>query len=267
MTRPMLEANIKIISSLKDFLILVTSNNEYKDLFKMNKVNFTRSRKLPFETLALMIVKLCKKTLSVEIENFFSDLNTNLSCSVPSFCEQRMKLVPMFFYAWNKEFLNSFYQEYGSKVKRWNGLRVLGCDGSNISLINKPKLREYFGGQSNQNNFFVQAKTFYCYDVLNKMILFPQIGSYRNGEMNLAYDVINSGQIQEDMLLIFDRFYSNYKVMALLQWKETEIKYLIRARESIKFVQAFIQSKKLSDVINIYPNSIAIDELKKTALS
>jgi hypothetical protein len=178
----------------------------------------------------------------VEIENFFSDLNSNLSCSVPSFCEQRMKLVPMFFYAWNANFLNSFYQEYGSKVKRWNGLRVLGCDGSNISLINKPKLREYFGGQSNQNNFFVQAKTFYCYDVLN------------------------SGQIQEDMLLIFDRFYSNYKVIALLQWKETEIKYLIRARESIKFVQAFIQSKKLSDVINIYPNSAAISELKKTAL-
>jgi hypothetical protein len=68
------------------------------------------------------------------------------------------------------------------------------------------------------------------------------------------------------MLLIFDRFYSNYKVIALLQWKETEIKYLIRARESIKFVQAFIQSKKLSDVINIYPNSAAISELKKTAL-
>lgn len=44
----------------------------------------------------------------------------------------------------------NFYAEYGSKVKRWEGFRVLGCDGSNITLVNKPELQNYFGGQSNQ---------------------------------------------------------------------------------------------------------------------
>jgi len=81
--------------------------------------------------------------------------------------------------------------------------RVLGCDGSNISLVNKPELQEYFGGQSNQNCSFVVAKTFYCYDVLNKMVLFPQIAPYRHGELRMAYDIINRSFIEDDMLLIF----------------------------------------------------------------
>ena len=55
-----------------------------------------------------------------------------------------------------------FYHYYESTVKRWKGYRLVAADGSSISLINKPAIKEYFGGQSNQSGTFVQAKAYYC---------------------------------------------------------------------------------------------------------
>lgn len=259
----MLKANLKIISGLKDFLNVVASHSEYKKLFRNAETDFTRNRKLSFEKLILLIVRLCKKTLSVEIEKFFEEMNMRFSCSVAAFSLQRMKLNPSFFYSWNMVLWMNFYVEYGSKVKRWKGFRVLGCDGSNISLVNRPDLQAYFGGQSNQTCSFVVAKTFYCYDVLNKMILFPQIGPYSYSELQMAYDTIESGVIEQDMLLIFDRYYSNYKMAALLQFKEKEIKYVIRVKDNLNFSKQFIRSQKQSAVIEIFPSPASIEGLKE----
>jgi hypothetical protein len=259
----MLEANLKIISALKEFLITVANNAAYKSLFRNAETDFTRKRKLTFEKLALLIVRLCKKTLSVEIDKFFEEINSGSSCSVAAFSLQRMKLNPSFFYSWNMVLWMNFYSQFGSKVKRWRGFRVLGCDGSNISLVNKPGLQEYFGGQSNQICSFVIAKTFYCYDVLNKMILFPQIAPYRYGELRMASDIIEQGNIQEDMLLIFDRYFSNYKMTALLQFQEKEIKYVIRVKDNLNFSKQFVRSKKPSAVIEIFPSPASIAGLKE----
>jgi hypothetical protein len=259
----MLEANLKIISALKEFLFTVAHNTEYKNLFKNAETDFTRKRKLSFDKLVLLILRLCKKTLSVEIEKFFEQVATGSSCSVAAFSLQRMKLNPSFFYSWNMVLWMNFYTEYGNKVKRWRGFRVLGCDGSSISLINRVDLQQYFGGQSNQTCSFTVAKTFYCYDVLNKMILFPQIAPYRYGELRMAYDIIEHARIQPDMLLIFDRNFSNYKMAALLQWKEKEIKYVIRVKESLNFAKQFIDGKKQSEVVEIFPSPSSIEGLKQ----
>ena len=93
----MLDANLKIIASLKQFLITVANNTGYKSLFRNAETDFTRRRKLSFEKLAMLIVRLCKKTLSVEIEKFFEEINSGLTCSVAAFSLQRMKLNPSFF--------------------------------------------------------------------------------------------------------------------------------------------------------------------------
>ena len=188
---------------------------------------------------------------------------SGLPCSVAAFSLQRMKLNPSFFYSWNMVLWMNFYAEYGNKVKRWKGFRVLGCDGSNISLVNRPELQKYFGGQSNQTSSFVVAKTFYCYDVLNKMILFPQIAPYRYGELRMACGIIESGVIQEDMLLIFDRYFSNYKMVALLQFQERPIKYVIRVNENLNIAKHFLYSRKQSTEIKLFPSPASIDGLKQ----
>jgi hypothetical protein len=224
--------------------------------------DFIRNRKLPFARLVLLITKLCKKTLSIEIEQFFAESGGLLNCSVSAFTQQRAKLVPSFFYFWNLVLQGSYYRYYAHAVKRWKIHRIIAADGSTISLVNTPSLAGYFGGQSNQNSSFVLAKTFYHYDVLNELVLLPQISPYRYGELNMAYDSI--GAIEEDMLMLYDRNFSNYKMVALHQWQEKERKFVIRARETQSLIKAFIRSGQISSIVYMQPTPEAIAGLKKS---
>ena len=145
----MLGANLKIIEELKLFVSLITEEAEVLSVFSTTRNAFTRNRKLPFERLVLLIAKLCKKTLSAEIDDFFEELSDPSYCSVSAFAQGRMKLHPVFFLLWNQLLAHCFYHYYKDHVKRWKGYRIIAGDGSNISLINTPDLQRYFGGQSN----------------------------------------------------------------------------------------------------------------------
>lgn len=258
----MFDVNVKIIAELKNFITMVAGDRMLLNKFCCSQTDFTRNRKLPFEKLTLLIAKLCKKTLSIELEKFFEEMDASMPCSVSAFTQQRIKLMPVFFYFWNMVLWKSYYLYYEDAVKRWKGYRVIAADGSTVSLINNAALNNYFGGQSNQQTFFVLAKTFYCYDVLNELVLFPQIKPYRYGELNMAYETIDS--IEEDMLMIYDRNFCNYKMVALHLWQEKERKFIIRAKETQKIIQAFIKSGQASAIVSLLPTSAAIEGLKKS---
>src|SRR6266446_3854298 len=258
----MFVANLKIIEELKQFICLVMNHPEIRAKFSATGTDFTRRRKLTFNRMVLLIAKLCKKTLSVELESFFEEINIKITCSVSAFTQQRMKLQPLFFRAWNDLLLLSYYYHYQQKVKRWQGYRLIAADGSNVSLVNTPVLQAYFGGQSNQQCSFVQAKTFYWYDVLNELVVAAQIQPYRTGELPMAYAHVD--QVEKDMLMIYDRNFFNYKMMALHQWAKTEIKYVIRAKESQLVIRSFIESKASSAIVHLPPTSSALDELPKS---
>lgn len=258
----MFDVNVKILSELKNFITLVAGNREMLEKFCVGNRDFIRTRKLPFSKMVLLITKLCKKTLSIEIEKFFEEMGGTMSCSVSAFTQQRLKLEPGFFYWWNRVLWESYYYYCGEGVRRWKGYRVIAADGSSISLVNNPGLRQYFGGQSNQQTDFVLAKTFYHYDVLNELILQPQIKPYRYGELNMAYEAMD--KIEEDMLSIYDRNFSNYKMVALHLWQEKERKFVIRGKETQNMIKAFMESGQRSAVVFMHPTESAIRGLKKS---
>ncbi|MFZ7116191.1 MAG: IS4 family transposase [Bacteroidota bacterium] len=261
----MLESKVKILDELNQFVSLVMNEQEVLKAYTNDASDFSRRRKLPFDMLVLFITKLCKKTLSIELENFFSSLGMEDPCTGSAFTQQRKKLKASFFQSWNELLLLSHSYHCANEIKRWKGYRIIAVDGSNISLINTPKFREYFGGQSNQRGFFVQAKTLYCCDVLNELIINAQIAPYRTGELTLAYPLVKA--FEKDNLLIYDRNFFNYKMMALHLWSKPESKFIIRAKERNPVVNAFIKSKKKSAVVEFQPSSSAIEGLSKEGLS
>lgn len=258
----MKEANLKIITRLKRFVTQVSGNRTLLDKFCVSDQAFVRNRKLPFGKLVLFITKLCKKSLSIELEKFFEEVDGTVHCTVSAFTQQRLKLKPVFFKCWNKLLQKSFYHHYGHAANRWKGYRIIAADGSSISLVNTPALSNYFGGQSNQQTNFVLARTFYHYDVLNELILLSEIRPYRCGELNMAYKAIN--EAQEDMLMIYDRNFSNYKMVALHLWQKKERKFVIRAKETQNIAKAFIQGGEQSSIIEMQPTPSAITGLKKS---
>jgi len=256
---PMSSANVKIIEELKEFISIVSTNPDILKLFTTVSSGFSRKRKLSFERLVLLIAKLCKKTLSVEIEQFFKEANIAITYSVSAFSQQRTKLNPEFYVVWNELLCACFYHYHRIYVKRWKGYRLVAGDGSNVSLVKNPALESYFGGQGNQSGTFVQGKTFYLYDILNRLVLYSKIAPYRTGELTIAYPLISN--LKEDMLMIYDRNFCNYKMFALHLLQEKEIKFVIRAKDRQKFVKSFIKSGKKTDVIWLEPTPSAIEGL------
>lgn len=261
----MLESKVKIIDELYQFLRLVINEQEILRKFTISPGNFSRTRRLPLDILALFIIKLCKKTLSVELENFFHELGSEQPCTASAFTQQRKKLQATFFQSWNDLLILSYSYHCSKEIKRWKGYRIIAVDGSNISLVNTPGLQSYFGGQSNQQSFYVQAKTLYCYDVLNELVLSAQIAPYRTGELTLAYPLIKG--FEKDMLLIYDRNFFNYKMIALHLWKQQESRFIIRAKEKNPIVKAFIKSKKISQIVELYPRPGAIASLLQEGIN
>jgi hypothetical protein len=258
----MFDVNLKLICELKEFVSVIASDIELLKHFRFSSTDFIRSRKLPFDKLVILIAKLCKKTLSVEIENFFSQSGQTACCSVSAFVQQRTKLKPLFFACWNKFLCSAWYRLNEGGVKRWNGYRLVAADGSNVTLVNTPALSKHFGGQSNQQNFFTVAKTFYYYDVLNELILLPQISPYRYGELNMVYDMVD--RTEEDMLIIYDRYFSNYKVLALHLWQEKERKFIVRAKDNLSIIKEFVASGKASAIVCWPPTISAMAGLRKS---
>ena len=253
---------VKVLSELKNFISLAVSQDQVLNHFRKSEKDFIRTRKLPFERLVLLIAKLCKKTLSIELEKFFEELGDPDTCSVSAFTQQRIKLKASFFIWGNRVLWSSYYHYSDPHSGRWKGLRIIAADGSNVSLVNTTALNSYFGGQSNQHNSFVQAKTFYYYDVLNELVLFPRIAPYRYGEIKMAYEGIE--QIQDDMLVIYDRNFCSYKMIALHLWAENEVKFIIRGKEKMKVIREFIESHQTSSIVHLLPTPDAINGLRES---
>lgn len=258
----MKEVNLQILEELKSFVRMIKENQEYLECVSTCDNAFSRSRKLTFDRLLLFILKLSNKTLSIDLDDFFEDLGSTDSVTASAFCQQRAKLNALVYHLWNQVLVKSFYY-YGERyVKRWRGFRLVGVDGSNLPLVHTKALKEAFGGQSNQHGFFVQAKTLYCYDLLNNLVIHSELASYNVGEETMAYSFLEH-VMEPDMLGVYDRNYCSYKMMALHMWQEQERKFVIRANEHHNWIRDFMKSKKQEETVYLTPDSSSMAQMRK----
>jgi len=114
----MVDANVKIIGELIFFLRLVSEDSEIRRLVTMGEEDFSRHRKLTLERIVGIIINMPKRSLSIEIQEFFDSLGKDLeSATKGAFSLQRSKLKPLFFEVWNKWLVNNFYHYYGDDFK------------------------------------------------------------------------------------------------------------------------------------------------------
>ena len=105
--------------------------------------DFSRNRKLPFETLVSLILNMNGGTLTNELLNYFAFSPDTVSSS--AFVQQRSKLKAsafrMLMLGFNK------HMEEISPVKTLNGLRLLAVDGTDLHPPTNPEDQDsYFPG-------------------------------------------------------------------------------------------------------------------------
>ena len=100
--------------------------------------DFTRKRKLDFETTVRYLIAMESGSLKKELLEFF---HYNLGTATASaFNQQREKILPEALEFLFREFSNAFAQ-----YQTYRGYRLLACDGTDLNITRNP---------SDQENYF-----------------------------------------------------------------------------------------------------------------
>ena len=186
--------------------------------------DFTRDRKLPFEKLLTLLVKMGGHSLRDEMLDCLDFKEAPVSVS--ALVQQRNKLLP--------EALEYLFREFTDKCHRpklYKGYRLLAVDGSDLQFTANPNdPLSYFPGVNGQKPYsFLHLNAFY--DLNSNLYLDAVVQKRRAANENAALvSMVDRSEIQESVILTADRGYESYNTLEHIAHKGW--KYLIRLRES-----------------------------------
>jgi len=186
--------------------------------------DFTRNRKLPFEKLLTLLVKMGGHSLRDEMLDCLDSKES--PASVSALVQQRSKLLP--------EALEFLFREFTNrcqKPKLHKGYRLLAVDGSDLQFTANPNdPLSYFPGVNGQKPYsFLHLNA--LYDLNSNLYLDAIVQKRRAANENAALvSMVDRSEIQEPVILTADRGYESYNTLEHIAQKGW--KYLIRLRES-----------------------------------
>jgi hypothetical protein len=210
---------------VKGKLMSVIKNmDQRKDEFvKHPGKDFTRKRKLSFQTLITLMLSMGGKSLENELLGFF-DYNIH-TISSSAFIQNRNKLLP--------ETIEVLFNEFNNSLDDFDtleGYRLIAVDGSDLNIPYDINDQETYLQTNPNNKGFNQIHINAMYDLVNKVYLdaFVQPGRKVN-ESRALTDMVDRSALTGKVLVIADRGYESYNVFAHIM--EKGWKFLIRVKD------------------------------------
>ncbi len=185
--------------------------------------DFTRKKKLPFETVMQLLISMGGNTLYKELlESHGYDVNT---ATTSAFVQQRNKILPS-----AVEFLfHEFTQTY-TNIKDYRGYRLLAIDGSDLQIATDPADADnYFQCHPNAKGVsFLHFNA--AYDICNRLYVDAIVQSRRMGNEGRALAaMVERSPIKDKTIVIADRGYESYNNFAHIERKGWN--YVIRVKD------------------------------------
>ena len=193
-------------------------------LFVKNpNTDFTRNRKLSFETVIHLMLSMGGKSLTNELMEYF-DYDTDMASS-SAFIQQRGKILSIAFEFLLNEFTHSFQD-----LRTYEGYRLIAVDGSNLNIHHNPYDADTYS-QTNANvKGFNQLHLNAMYDLCNKLYVDVCIQPGRKeNEFKALTDMADRSNILGNVIVVADRGYESYNVFAHIEQKGW--KYVIRVKD------------------------------------
>ena len=211
---------------------------------------FTKdTAKMSFKDAIYLLLKGLRKTLQIEIDDWFDFLDKDNTMTKQAFSQLRQKIKPDAFKELNDNFISWFYDD--NNYKKYKGYRLLAIDGSITEIPNTSSNREHFGYYHNQSDR-QQARSMVSviYDIENDYILESDIRSWKAAERDLAKELIERLETKEfkNDLFLFDRGYPSKDMFGFLERKE--LKYLMRVKVN-KFHPDFDKANERDQIIKL----------------
>jgi hypothetical protein len=188
---------------------------------RVSEQDFTRTRRLPFNLVVLLVLQKTLKSIQLHLHEFFERLaegDVFSSVSAGAWTHARAKLRHTAFIELNQvAVLGNFYAAAKSVVL-WHGHRLLAIDSSTLRMPHAKALFEFFGGQepSNQSGTcelrVPQARLSVLFDCLNWIGIDTRVGKFSQGEVALACDHLSA--LRPGDVVVSDRGYAGYLFLA-----------------------------------------------------
>lgn len=194
------------------------------DFCRCPRKDFTRKRKLPFEKVLTLLVKMGGHSLRDEMLDCLDF--KKIPASVSALVQQRSKILPEAL-----EYLFHKFTDTCEKPKLYKGYRLLAVDGSDLQFAANPNdPLSYFPGVNGQKPYsFLHLNA--LYDLNSNLYLDAVVQKRRAANENAALvNMVENSRIADPVILTADRGYESYNTLEHIARKGW--KYLIRLRES-----------------------------------
>jgi len=217
--------------------------------------SFTRNRKLNFETVAGMILRMVKTSTQIAC-NWLGDFMNTDPVSKQAFSQARQKLRHTAFQEMHAHGLHTIYT-MAPKDGLWKSYRVIAADGSTLRLPESEELVREFGRWETRAGVAPSppmARISEYTDMTTKLVLSGRIAPCKTSEDELAKEQLNEvvslmrKYSQKKMLFVYDRGYPSQEfiqqhldlgvdfLFRLPRNFNREIKKVYESRESESFL-------------------------------
>lgn len=196
-------------SSVKKLLLeQVLSLEQNKKDFVYNPLrDFTRTRKLSFSDMVMMVISLECGSIRSELLKYFSYSPDTATSS--AFVQQRGKIKP--------EAFKSLFQSFsaGLPSKTYKGYHFFAVDGSEIQIPLERADEEYSYFRNARQRDYFQIHLSAVYDLINERYSAAYTEPRKGHDERAAFHKIMENQaFPSKSLFIFDRGYEGYPLMA-----------------------------------------------------
>lgn len=221
--------------------------------YRVRAQDWSRQRTLTFLRVVTLILAGHKHALQNALNRFFRALGLLLEVPTASaYSQARQKVEPALFQHLNMVVVEKFYALYASAggVKRWQGRRALGIDGTRINLPDTAAPRAQYTRHGNQHGgeIRVQALGSVCYDLLKDVALDATLGKQHAEKESIFtshLQVTTPGDV-----IVLDRGYADYGVMAFLVHHQRD--FVIRMpRRRAGLIRAFWDGRQRDQVLEL----------------
>lgn len=190
---------------------------------KNPETDFTRKKKLPFETVIQLLISMGGNSLYKELlESQGYDVHT---ATTSAFVQQRNKILPS-----AVEFLfHQFTQSY-TDIQTYRGYRLLAVDGSDLHIAKDPSDSDtYFQSHPDTKGFNLLHLNA-IYDLCNRLYVDALVQPRRLGNEGKALAaMVDRSPLTGKILIVGDRGYESYNNFAHLERKGWN--YVIRVKD------------------------------------
>jgi len=182
------------------------SLKRFKEKYRVSPGDFTRKSILNFKTTALMTLNMIKKSIRVEVMDYFRQ-DTESIAKIParqSFTEAREKISFLAF----KDFFDKSCElaAYEGEFKTYKGYRLFAIDGTSFIVGEVEKLKEYFG-ESTSVKGKAMCRIGAVVDILEESIVNAAVEPFSIGERAIAIGQVRELRDITKALYLFDRGY------------------------------------------------------------